>query len=53
MKFKSSYSNLRFEGKGEGEVPDGLVKVSTVPFESLLEYDRRMCPAPRSGFLEK
>ncbi len=53
MKFKSSYSNLRFESRGEGEVPDGLVKVSAVPFESLLEYDRRIVPAPRSGFLEK
>jgi GNAT superfamily N-acetyltransferase len=53
MKIKSSYSNLRFEGRGGGEVPDGLVKISTVPFESLLEYDRKMFPAPRSGFLEK
>lgn len=53
MKFKSFYSNLRFEGKGGGEVPDGLVKISDVPFESLLEYDREMFPAPRSTFLEK
>jgi GNAT superfamily N-acetyltransferase len=53
MKFKSSYSNLRFEGKGGGEIPDGLVKISEVPFEKLLEYDRRMFPAPRPGFLKK
>ena len=53
MKFRSSYSNLRFEGKGGGEVPDGLVKISKVPFEKLLAYDRKMFPAPRSGFLEK
>lgn len=53
MRFKSSYSNLRFEGKGEGEVPDGLVKISAVPFEDLMEYDRRMFPAPRSGFLKE
>lgn len=53
MKFKSFYSNLRFEGIGGGEVPDGLVKISDVPFESLLEYDREMFPAPRSTFLEK
>ena len=53
MKFRSAYSNLRFEGKGGGEVPDGLVEISTVPFKSLLEYDREMFPAPRSGFLEK
>lgn len=53
MKFKSSYSNLRFEGKGGGEIPDGLVKISEVPFEKLLEYDRRMFPAPRPDFLKK
>jgi GNAT superfamily N-acetyltransferase len=53
MKFKSFYSNLRFEGRGGGEVPDGLVKISDVPFESLLEYDREMFPAPRPTFLEK
>lgn len=52
MRFKSYYSNLRFEGRGEGEVPDGLVKISAVPFEDLLDYDRRMFPAPRAGFLE-
>jgi GNAT superfamily N-acetyltransferase len=53
MKFKSSYSNLRFEGIGEGEIPDGLVGISAVPFEKLLEYDRRMFPAPRGAFLKK
>lgn len=53
MKFRSSYSNLRFEGRGGGEVPDGLIKISEVPFEKLLVYDRKMFPAPRSGFLEK
>ena len=53
MKFRSSYSNLRFEGRGGGEVPDGLVNISKVPFEKLLAYDRKMFSAPRSGFLEK
>lgn len=53
MKFKSFYSNLRFEGRGGGKVPDGLVKISDIPFESLLEYDREMFPAPRPTFLEK
>ena len=52
MKFKSFYSNLRFEGKGGGKVPDGLVRISDIPFESLLEYDREMFPAPRPTFLE-
>ena len=53
MKFRSSYSNLRFEGRGGGEIPDGLIEISEVPFEKLLVYDRKMFPAPRSGFLEK
>jgi GNAT superfamily N-acetyltransferase len=53
MKFRSAYSNLRFEGKGGGKSPDGLIKISEVPFEKLLEYDRRMFPAPRFGFLKK
>ncbi|MGB9133031.1 MAG: GNAT family N-acetyltransferase [Methanosarcina sp.] len=53
MKFLSAYSNLRFEGRGGGEVPEGLVKISAVPIESLLEYDRKMFPAPRSDFLKK
>jgi GNAT superfamily N-acetyltransferase len=53
MRFKSSYSNLRFECRGGGKVPDGLVEISAVPFDNLLEYDRRMFPAPRSGFLKK
>ncbi|MDW5552115.1 GNAT family N-acetyltransferase [Methanosarcina sp.] len=53
MNFKSFYRNLRFEGRGGGEVPDGLIKISDVPFESLLKYDREMFPAPRPVFLEK
>lgn len=53
MKFRSSYSNLRFEGKGGGQIPDGLVKIQEVPFEKLLEYDRKMFPAPRPSFLKK
>lgn len=53
MKFRSSYSNLRFEGRGGGEIPDGLIEISEVPFEKLLVYDRKMFPAPRSGFLKK
>jgi ribosomal protein S18 acetylase RimI-like enzyme len=52
MNFKSFYRNLRFEGRGGGEFPDGLVKISDVPFESLLEYDREMFPAPRPVFLK-
>jgi hypothetical protein len=44
---------LRFEGRGGGEAPDGLVKISAVPFKDLLEYDRKMFPAPRAYFLKE
>jgi GNAT superfamily N-acetyltransferase len=53
MKFKSAYLNLRFEGKGGGEMPSELVNLLKVPFKLLLEYDRQMFPAPRPVFLEK
>jgi len=58
MKFRSFYSNLRFEGTPGGEIAreeiaEGLTKISEVPFENLLEYERQMFPAPRPGFLEK
>jgi GNAT superfamily N-acetyltransferase len=53
MKFKSAYSNLRFEGEGGGKMPSGLVNLLKVPFKLLLEYDRQMFPAPRPVFLEK
>jgi GNAT superfamily N-acetyltransferase len=53
MRFKSYYSNLRFEGRGKGEVPAGLVKVSAVQFGDLLNYDRQMFPAPRASFLKE
>lgn len=52
MEFGSYYSNLRFVGKGGGKSQEGLVKVQEVPFGKLAEYDRRMFPAPRSGFLK-
>lgn len=57
MKFRSFYSNLRFEGR-EGEIAGediskDLIKISEVPFEKLLQYDRKMFPAPRPGFLKK
>ncbi len=52
MRFRSFYSNLRFEGRGGGNVPNGLIKLPEVPLEDLLEYDRKMFPAPRSSFLE-
>lgn len=53
MKFRSAYSNLRFEGEGGGQKPEELVDILAVPFRNVLEYDRKHFPAPRPAFLEK
>jgi GNAT superfamily N-acetyltransferase len=58
MKFRSFYSNLRFEGTaGEDitgkEIAEGITKISEAPVENLLEYESQMFPAPRPDFLEK
>ena len=46
-----AYKNIRFEGTGGGEVPAGLVPVRRIPFDLLIEYDRRHFPASRARFL--
>lgn len=49
--FRMAYRNLRYEGVGGGSMPDGVVDISEVPFEELLEYDTGMFPVPRLQFL--
>jgi GNAT superfamily N-acetyltransferase len=46
-----AFRNVRFEGIGEGEAPDGLMDAGSLPFDCLLEYDRLHFPASRPGFL--
>src|SRR6185369_3810248 len=36
---------------GSGEMPQGTLPLSSVPFEMLDAYDRRHFPAPRPSFL--
>jgi len=50
--FRIAYHNLRYEGVGGGIMPEGVVEISEVPFEELLEYDAGIFPAPRSQFLK-
>lgn len=50
--FRTAYHNLRYEGVGGGSLPEGVVDISEVPFEKLLEYDTRMFPSPRPQFLK-
>lgn len=52
--FKLAYRNLRYHGvsKKKSIANDGLIKLSYVPFEKILEYDSKLFPSPRSGFLK-
>ena len=50
--FRTAYHNLRYEGVGGGIMPGGMVGISEVPFEKLLEYDTCMFPSPRPQFLK-
>ncbi|MDY6857625.1 MAG: GNAT family N-acetyltransferase [Thermodesulfobacteriota bacterium] len=51
--FKLAYSNIRYEGKGGGNPPENekIVKLSTLPFETIDSYDRPFFPANRSHFI--
>lgn len=49
--FQFAYRNLRFEGIGGGTCPDGVVPVSSLPFEQMFEFDSRFFPAKRERFL--
>ena len=51
-----AHDNHRFEGHGPGEViplPHGakMLPLAEIPFELVLDYDRRHFPADRSGFM--
>jgi hypothetical protein len=49
--FAFAHHHIRFQGEGGGPTPAGVVRLSEVPFEDVLAYDRRCFPAPRPGFL--
>ncbi|MDF5732645.1 MAG: GNAT family N-acetyltransferase [Rhizonema sp. PD38] len=49
--FQIAYRHLRYEAKGGGVVPSGIVELKSVPFEKLLAYDQEFFPAERSQFL--
>lgn len=52
--FKSAYSTRRYEGLGGGHFPEypEIVKLFTLPFETLDSYDREFFPANRTRFLK-
>jgi len=49
--FTLAYRNIRFEGAGGGNEPEGPVDIAGVPFEPLAAYDARHFPASRPRFL--
>jgi ribosomal protein S18 acetylase RimI-like enzyme len=49
--FAFAHHHIRYLGQGGGRPPAGVVRLSAVPFEDVLTYDRRCFPAPRPAFL--
>lgn len=50
--FRLAYRNIRYQGLGGGEMPEGCVPIHTIPFAQLLDYDARHFPARRPTFLQ-
>jgi GNAT superfamily N-acetyltransferase len=52
--FKLAYSNIRYEGDAIAADEDyqGIIQLSSIPFDEIAKYDSAMFPAPRSGFLK-
>lgn len=52
--FKLAYRNIRYEGIGGGNPPENseIVKLSTLPFETIDLYDRLFFPENRSRFIK-
>jgi hypothetical protein len=49
--FAVAHDHIRYHGEGGGQFPAGVVRLSAVPFEDVLAYDRGCFPAPRPTFL--
>lgn len=49
--FRVGYRNIRHEGCGGGQKPEGVVDLAEVPFDDVLAYDSALFPAPRPRFL--
>ncbi len=52
--FKLAHRNIRYKGCGGGNFPEGLeiVKLSTLPFDTIDSYDRPFFPANRTQFIK-
>jgi GNAT superfamily N-acetyltransferase len=52
-RFTLAYRNIRYQGKGGGSEPYGLIDLSSVPFKEIARYDATVFPAPRPNFLRR
>ncbi len=52
--FKLAYKNIRYEGKGGGNMPNGqgIIPLSDVPIDVVINYDKAFYPDDRSAFLK-
>ncbi len=52
--FRLAYRNIRYEGYGGGNLPEhsGMVRLSTLPLETIVSYDRPFFPANRTQFIK-
>ncbi|MEK9169668.1 MAG: GNAT family N-acetyltransferase [Patescibacteria group bacterium] len=52
--FKLTYRNIRYHGIGQKFLGNesNIVKISSVPFKKLVEYDHKLFPVTRSQFLK-
>jgi GNAT superfamily N-acetyltransferase len=51
--FHYAYQHVRHEGTGGGVMPERVVKLSAVPFDDVVAYDRTCFPAARPEFLRR
>ncbi len=52
--FKLAYKNIRYQGKGGGNIPNdqNIIPLSDVPIDAVINYDKAFFPDDRSTFLK-
>lgn len=52
--FRLAYRNIRYQGSGGGDSPtnSGIVRLATIPFDRISEYDKPFFPDNRIRFLK-
>ncbi len=50
--FSTFYRSTRFEGMGGGTKPDNVVRLESVDFTKIVEYDRQCFPGARETFMQ-